>query len=233
MNLRVLPMIFTFVVLAYLPRVSATSEIAFLGINPFELTQELCDEWNAGNISDIENGVIVEVGKDTPAEKAGMKNGDILVQLNQAQIFSSRDVFDSVLASAPGENFSATVLRSGKTVTLSGTFGKYVPPEQASVPRGEVASQIFKIVAKNSELVDESSRFLNSSVRTFPNGCKLARFIYLPNTLHPAQRPKADDMIVEARCKRISESSNWECVIENKKMSLVESLYPMNANCAG
>ena len=159
MKARLFPV---FIILLFSTPVSPeaiATEFAFLGVNLFELTQELCDEWNAGNISDVENGVIVEVGKDTPAEKAGMMNGDILVQLNQAQIFSSRDVIDIVQASIPGENFSATVLRSGQSLSLSGTFGKYVAPEHAYVPKGEVESQIFEIVTENSEFVDESSRF--------------------------------------------------------------------------
>ena len=147
---------FSLVILLAFPTYSAEeTEYAYLGVALAPLSQELCDEWNAGDLWAIENGVILYVSPGSGAEKAGMETGDILVQLNQAQIFVPLDVVNTVRASEPGVSFSATVLRSGPAVSLSGAFGKTVAPDRRYTPADGVDSQVFEAVAAQTALVDE------------------------------------------------------------------------------
>ena len=62
---------------------SLAEDRPFLGISMALLTDNLCAEWNAGDISEIENGVIIAVADGTPAQDAGLETGDILVRFKR------------------------------------------------------------------------------------------------------------------------------------------------------
>lgn len=59
-----------------------------------------------------------------PAEKAGMKRGDILIKLGAFDITNVRDLMYALRASKPGEQVKAVVVREGKELALDVTFGK-------------------------------------------------------------------------------------------------------------
>ncbi|HYV48460.1 MAG TPA: M20/M25/M40 family metallo-hydrolase [Myxococcaceae bacterium] len=56
------------------------------------------------------------------ADQAGMRRGDILVQLGTHDIGGVEDLMYALNASKPGQTVSATVLRDGKPVKLTATF---------------------------------------------------------------------------------------------------------------
>lgn len=64
-----------------------------------------------------------DVRPDGPADKAGMKRGDIIVKLGAFEISNVHDLMYALRASKPGETVAATVMRDGKAVTLNVTFG--------------------------------------------------------------------------------------------------------------
>jgi serine protease Do len=64
------------------------------------------------------------VRPDSPAEKAGLRRGDILVELDGREI---RDVNDFVFVlrrARPGERATAVVLRDGQRVAVEVVFGE-------------------------------------------------------------------------------------------------------------
>lgn len=208
------------------------TENAYLGVALAPLSQELCDEWNAGDLSAIENGVILYVSPGSAAEKAGMETGDILVQLNQAQIFVPLDVVNTVRASEPGVSFSATVLRSGQAVSLSGTFGNMVAPDRRYTPADGMDKEIFAVVSEQSGLVDEYVRNVQSNVVTFPDGCTLANYSYVPGTDEPVGRRQSKYVVVDARCRQTSKTSSWECTVETTLRSTTEPWITVASDCS-
>ncbi len=66
--------------------------------------------------------LLADVRKGGAAEKAGMRRGDILVQLGAHPIGSVEDLMYVLQAAKPGETVTATVLREGKPVQLEATF---------------------------------------------------------------------------------------------------------------
>lgn len=74
--------------------------------------------------SDAEGLALTDVVKDGPAEKAGLKGGDVIVGLGESKITGIED-FDSALRKfKPGDTTKVKVLRDGKTVELDITLGK-------------------------------------------------------------------------------------------------------------
>lgn len=64
-------------------------------------------------------GVRVEsVAEDSPAEKAGLKAGDVLVQLDQEVLTSSEKVSEMIRKRQPGDEVEVSYLRDGKKGSL-------------------------------------------------------------------------------------------------------------------
>lgn len=65
---------------------------------------------------------VKEVGKGTPAEKAGIKEGDVITQIDADKILEPKELFEKIGAHDPGDKVTVTYLRDKKenkiTVTL-------------------------------------------------------------------------------------------------------------------
>lgn len=87
----------------------------YLGIQMRELTPELSD----GRDLDIRRGVMVEaVLDDTPAKRAGMQVGDIIVEFNGEPIATDRDLQFKVADSPVGSTAEVRIYRDGEYETL-------------------------------------------------------------------------------------------------------------------
>ena len=98
-----------------LPCDSLAIQEAHLGVSMARLTQELCDEWDAGDVSDIENGLIIGVVKGSPADVAGLKTGDVLIELGDQPIYLPSDVLRVV-------QYPSTCRPSSVVMPRNGTF---------------------------------------------------------------------------------------------------------------
>ncbi len=68
--------------------------------------------------------LLADVRPGSAADKAGMKRGDILVRLGERAIGGVEDLMFVLNASQPGQTVEAVVLRGGKEVKLTATFGQ-------------------------------------------------------------------------------------------------------------
>ena len=102
--------------------------------------QDLTDELAAGFGVSAKSGVLVaDVLKDGPAEAAGMKAGDIIVEMGGAPIKEVTDLQKRVAAIAPGRAAALTVLRDRKPTKLTVKIGEQPGEETvlAAGPKGE------------------------------------------------------------------------------------------------
>ena len=69
-------------------------------------------------------GVAINVEPNTPAEKMGLKNGDIITSFNQIVVSDFNELANAVAASAPGDWVKISLLRNGNPTVLEGELGK-------------------------------------------------------------------------------------------------------------
>jgi len=82
----------------------------FLGIRPQPLTMNLA---KAFRLPDDSSGVMVgEVEPNTPADKAGLKNGDVIVEINGKRMTDPRTLVLFISQISPGSKVTLRVLRS-------------------------------------------------------------------------------------------------------------------------
>ncbi len=63
------------------------------------------------------------VSEGSPAEKGGLKGGDIIVRLGDKKIGTIYDFMETLSAHKPGDKVDLVVKREGKEVTLPVTLG--------------------------------------------------------------------------------------------------------------
>jgi serine protease Do/serine protease DegQ len=85
------------------------------GATSQDLTPDL---GKALGLSISEGVVIVEVASGGPAERAGLRRGDVVTQVNGHKVKSSADLRNQIGLLAPGEPVELRVIRDGQTRTI-------------------------------------------------------------------------------------------------------------------
>ena len=95
----------------------------YLGIYPSEVDQIMAE---ALGMDDIRGILVVEVEKDTPAEKYGLKDKDIIVSINGEKLgdTSSESFRTKIAAFKPGDELLLGVVRDEKEMKISIVLGK-------------------------------------------------------------------------------------------------------------
>ncbi len=88
----------------------------YLGVNIMDL-----DDSDLASYFSVEAGegvLVTNVEKKTPAEKAGLKPGDIIVKLGGKDVKKSDDIHEALAELKKGDSVDVTVVRRGKRETL-------------------------------------------------------------------------------------------------------------------
>jgi len=92
---------------------------AFLGVSTQDITPALVRELDLG----VDEGAFVaQVTPGTPAEDAGIRDGDVIVQIGDRTIDSSADVLTAVRSHRPGDTVNVVINRDGEEITVEATL---------------------------------------------------------------------------------------------------------------
>jgi serine protease Do len=95
-------------------------ERGWLGVSVQDLTPELAKSFGAES---TKGALIAEVVKGGPAEKAGMKRGDIVVSYQGKEITNASTLRNEVAIGPIGQEAKVSVFRKGKTLELTVPIG--------------------------------------------------------------------------------------------------------------
>lgn len=87
----------------------------YLGIGLLEFDADLAAYFS---VKAGEGVLVTSVGKDTPAAKAGLKSGDVIVQMAGKPVKGSADVHEALAALKKGDRVVIAVIRHGKKEAL-------------------------------------------------------------------------------------------------------------------
>ncbi len=96
-------------------------ERGWLGVSIQPLTAEMAKQFGLEN---AEGALIGEVMKDSPAEKAGIKRGDIVLQINENNVKDFNDLRNKIAAIEPNQKAKLTVMRNKKKLEIDVVLGK-------------------------------------------------------------------------------------------------------------
>ena len=101
---------------------SGTVHHGYLGISMNDVTP---DNSSFFNLSDATGAIISQVTPDSPASRAGLKNGDVLRDVNGKKIVNGSTLQVAVTGTAPGTEISLGIIRDGKPETIKVKVGEY------------------------------------------------------------------------------------------------------------
>jgi serine protease DegQ len=93
----------------------------WIGVEPQDITPELAESFGLQRKSGT---IIAGVLKDGPADKAGVKPGDILLAVDGKPVADTTDMLNQIAQLTPGKGSSLTILRLNKEATLNLVVGK-------------------------------------------------------------------------------------------------------------
>ncbi|HUI05432.1 MAG TPA: DegQ family serine endoprotease [Verrucomicrobiae bacterium] len=105
-----------------------------LGVIIQGVDQDLAHQFG---LPDNKGALVSQVNKDSPAEKAGIRVGDLIVRYNGKQVDDTHHLRNLVAATAPGTRVEVTVVRNGKQRTLTVTIGELASGQAAGEGENE------------------------------------------------------------------------------------------------
>jgi serine protease Do len=123
---------------------------AYLGVLPQDLDQTMADYYGL----DRPQGVLVaQVNDDTPAQKAGLEDGDIILTVDGEKIRNASDLRNTISLSDVGEKVELRIIRDGKEKKLQVKLDAL--PEPGSPPRTAAAAMLTRTRASPAWTVRE------------------------------------------------------------------------------
>ena len=101
-------------------------ERGWLGVTIQPLTPELAKGFGLLN---AQGALVASVLDGSPAQKAGMKPGDVITEYNGRKVARSEDLPRAVAETPVGREVPVTVLRDGKSLTLTAKIAQLEEPE--------------------------------------------------------------------------------------------------------
>ncbi len=135
----------------------------WLGVRIQEVTKEIAD---AMNLSKTEGALVASVGEKSPADKAGVKAGDIILEFDGKKIDTMRTLPKVVANTQVGKNVQLKIWRNKKLITKNLKLGRLESSEEfkekKSKPKKEEEVEIknLKISVRNLNEEDITTRKL-------------------------------------------------------------------------
>jgi Do/DeqQ family serine protease len=87
-------------------------------------------------LKDVRGVIVNQVQPGSPAERAGIKQEDVITSFNGAVVNDSNDLRNKVAGTQPGTQVSLTVLRGGREQQVQATLGEFKPADEQAAAMG-------------------------------------------------------------------------------------------------
>ena len=106
----------------------------WIGVEPQDMTPEIAESFG---LEAKEGALIAAVVQGGPADKAGVKPGDVLVSVGGQSITDTTALLNAIAQLKPGAEAKMKVVRRGKPTELPVMIGKRPPPPRRALPLDE------------------------------------------------------------------------------------------------
>jgi len=128
----------------------------WLGVSVQEITAFLAKSLN---LKVVKGALVADVIKEGPAEKAGIRRGDVIVSLDGVTVESANDFRNRVAASRVGKKVEVSLLRKGERIATQAIISAYKP--SARLAADELRNK-FGVEVKEISVLEARRRRLDS-----------------------------------------------------------------------
>ncbi len=183
----------------------------YMGVNIQDVTSGLAEKFG---IKEKDGALVAEVTPNSPAEKAGLKNGDVIVAFDGKPVHDSRHLKLQVAQTAPGKQVPMKVSRDGDEKELKVTLKEFPQDKELAKANGNGNNSGD---VTDGITVDE----LNAASRqqfNIPNHIRGALVTEVDPDSPGAQAGlRAGDVILEINRKPVKSSEEAVAMTENLK----------------
>ncbi len=173
----------------------------WLGVQIQPVTEDLAESLG---LKETKGAIVADVTADSPALKAGLKQGDVILKADGKDIEDARDLSKTVAALAPDAKVPFEIIRDGKAETISVTIGT-MPGE----PQKQAA------IGKPLEKLDLSSLGLEVTPAEDGEGLKISGLD--PDSAAAEKGLKAGDVILEIAGKHVTDPADAQEALSSAK----------------
>ncbi len=88
----------------------------WIGVEVQELTDDLIESFN---LSSNSGALIASVVKNSPADKGGLKSGDIIIKINSKKVSNGKALLNIISESQPDQSIDVEIIRGNRKINLS------------------------------------------------------------------------------------------------------------------
>lgn len=170
---------------------------AWLGVYIQDLTPELAQKFG---LSEAKGALVADISKGSPAEKAGLRRGDIILKVDGKEIPTVSSLQQEIRSRRPGERVRLEVWRDGKSIVLEATLEE-LKESAAGTPEVQQVDLGFEVAEITDDLVERYSLRTTRGV-----------VIVSVRTGGPADEVglRPGDIILEVNRTEITSLADWE-----------------------
>jgi serine protease Do len=186
---------------------------AQLGILPQDVTPAIARQFGA---KDSRGALVGEVVADSPAQKAGLKTGDIILEVNGKEITDANHLRNAISTMLPDSNASLKVWRDGAQHTIPVKLGELNPEEarnRGGNRRNDNASTQALDGVSVENLTSQVAKGLGLSAGT--TGVVVSEVS--PASAAASAGLKQGDVILEVNRHAVKNVAEFEAAVRNSK----------------
>jgi serine protease Do len=177
----------------------------WLGVSIQPITPELARQFN---LSEDKGALVGDVTEESPAEKAGLKRGDVIMKYNGKEVDEPTSLRNMVANTPPNTDVKLGVLRDGKPLTIQAKIAELPAGEQKT--SGEFNNRLRGVQVR--DITPEARKSLNIPKRIA--GVLIAGI----EEGSPAEGILANsDIILEINKEKIQNVKDYESAVKNIK----------------
>jgi len=186
---------------------------ARLGILPQDVTPTIARQFG---VKDSQGALLGEVEPNSPASKAGLKTGDIILEVNGKSVYDANQLRNMISSMQPDSNVNLQIWRDGAQRTLPVTLGE-LNPEEARTRGGngrdnDGSTDVLEGVSVEN-LTSQVARGLNLPAGTAGVVVNEVR----PGSAAASAGLKQGDVIQEVNRRPVKNVAEFEAAVRNSK----------------
>ena len=160
-------------------------------------------------LKDEKGALVVQIEDKGPADKAGMKEGDVIIEFNGKKIDEMVQLSQAVASTKPGTKVKVVVLREGKPTELSMTVDEMPVDSKLSFKASKANSPVDRLGLLTRPLNDQEKKKYSSG-------------IVVETVDGPAAEAgiQTGDVIISAGGKKIKSADDLKKVLEKAGKSI-------------
>ena len=182
----------------------------WLGVRIQEVTKEIAE---VEKLKKPEGALVASVGQNSPADKAGIKAGDIILEFDGKKIDTMRTLPKVVANTKVGKSVQLKIWRNKKSISKRLILGRLESSEEfkekkTKVVKKEIEIETLKITVRDITDKDISSRNLNKNTTG-------AVIVNISNKSSLINLLSVNDIIVEVQKTPIKKSSDLNKIVQD------------------